>query len=49
MRAITKPILGAVIEILVLKRTSEIYFFKGGIHDLGMKCQNKLQTKPILI
>jgi hypothetical protein len=49
MRAITKPILGAVIEIRVLKRTSAIYFFKGGIPDLGMKCQNKPQTKPILI
>jgi hypothetical protein len=44
MKAITKPILGAVIEIRVLKQTSAIYFFKVGIPDLNMtqmKCQNK--------
>jgi hypothetical protein len=42
MKAITKPILGVVIEIRVLKQTRAINFFKVGIPDLGttkMKCQ----------
>jgi hypothetical protein len=36
MKAITKPILGAVIEICVLKQTSAIYFFKVDIPDLAI-------------
>jgi hypothetical protein len=34
MKAITKPILGTVIEISVLKQTCAIYFFKVGVPDL---------------
>jgi hypothetical protein len=48
MKAITKPILGAVIEMHVFKQTSAIYFFMVGIPDLGMtkmKCQNKREKK----
>jgi hypothetical protein len=44
MKAITKPILPAVIKIRVLKQTSAVDFFKVGISDHGMtkmKCQNK--------
>jgi hypothetical protein len=33
MKAITKPVLRAVIEIRVAKQTSAIYFFKVGIPD----------------
>jgi hypothetical protein len=33
MKAVTKHILRAVIEIRVLKQTSAIYFFKVGIPD----------------
>jgi hypothetical protein len=48
LKAITKPILDAVIENHVFKQTSAIYFFKVGIPDLDMtkmKCQNKRQKK----
>jgi hypothetical protein len=52
MKAITKPILGAVIEIRVFKQTSAIYFFKVDIHELDMtkmKCQNKTNFNLICI
>jgi hypothetical protein len=52
MKAITKPILGVVIEIRVLKHTRAIYFFKVGIPDLGttkMKCQYNVSWAVRLI
>jgi hypothetical protein len=41
MKAITKPILGAVIEIRVLKQTSAIYYFKVAWRKRNVKNQNK--------
>jgi hypothetical protein len=48
MKAITKPILGAVTETRVLKQIYATYFSNVGIPDLDMtkmKCQNKRQNK----
>jgi hypothetical protein len=52
MKAITKPILGVVIKIRVLKQTRAIYFFKVGTRDLGttkIKCQYKVSWAVRLI
>jgi hypothetical protein len=43
MKAITKRILGDVIEIRVLKQSSAINFFNVGMTKI--KCQNKRQNK----